>query len=128
MNALLESKPTTRPDSLAAKSRSRRQYDRVQHQNHQTAQVIESAIMILINCCLLGMTAYTLVHLIPHQISQSAKLREIKIEKEKTAAHVAQLKQEYQRSLQPEEALRIAEEQGHVISNKKQRIFLLSQP
>ncbi len=128
MNALLQSTPTNRANAPTAPIRTRRPSERVQRtHNHQAAQVVESLTMIVINSCLLGMTVYAIVHLIPHQLSQSAKLRDIKIEREKTAQHVAELKQEYQRSLQPEEAIRIAEEQGHLISQKKQRIFLLNE-
>ena len=123
MSALPKTAPPTLAVSRSASSpRVRKHYDRVRHRNHQSSQAVEAAAVLMFNLTLIGFAVYALSNLVPYQLTQTAKLDALKNEAKQTAANIQQLEQSYERSFDPEEAIRIAEEQGHLIRADKQRI------
>jgi len=86
------------------------------------ARTTETATILGVNVLLIGTCLYTLGNMLPHQLTQEAKLQEIKGEVSRTSARIEQLKQSHERSLIPEESRRISEEQGHLIRKNKRNL------
>lgn len=86
------------------------------------ARTTETATVLGVNVILIGTCLYTLSNMLPHQLTQQAKLQEIKGEVSRTTEHIEQLKQAHKRSLTPEVSRRISEEQGHLIRKNKRNL------
>jgi hypothetical protein len=93
--------------------------------DHPRAQFWESGVMLGMNILLMGTAVVTLTHLIPHQMTQQAKLQELRSEESNMAKSLQDLKQEYERSKSPEVAQRIAQEQGNLMRVNQKRVFLI---
>ncbi len=93
--------------------------------NHPRAQFWESGVMLGMNIVLMGTAIATLAHLIPHQMTQQAKLQELRSEESNMAQSLENLKQEYERSQSPEIAQRIAQEQGNLMRANQKRVFYI---
>ena len=94
--------------------------------DRHTARGLEDLIGLGVNTLFIGAGIYTLATLIPHQLAQHAKLSALRAEVETTQQRVQRLEQAYVNSQIPENQRRIVEEQGHLISAKKQRIIWTS--
>lgn len=92
---------------------------------HPRAQFWESGVMLGVNVVLMGTAIVTLTHLIPYQMTQQAKLQELRSEESNMAQSLENLKQEYERSKSPEVAQRIAQEQGNLMRINQKRVFLI---
>lgn len=86
------------------------------------ARAIETTAVLGINITLIGTCLYTVGNMLPHQLTQEAKLQEMKGEIDRTANHIEQLKQSHQQSLTPKVSRQIAEEQGHLIRKNKRNL------
>jgi hypothetical protein len=93
--------------------------------DHPRAQFWESGVMLGMNILLMGTAIVTLTHLIPNQMTQQAKLQELRSEESNMAQSLKDLKQEYERSKSPEVAQRIAQEQGNLMRANQKRVFLI---
>jgi hypothetical protein len=91
--------------------------------NHPRAQLWESGVMLGMNILLMGTAITTLAHLIPHQMTQQAKLQELRSEESHMAQNLENLKQDYERSKSPEMAQRIAQEQGNLMRVNQKRVL-----
>jgi hypothetical protein len=119
--------PSRKSAKRAARKRLRQRHSR-QHAKF-TARATETATVLGVNVMLIGFCLYTLGNMLPHQLTQQAKLQEIKGEVNRTAENVRQLKHSYDRSLTPEASHRIAEEQGHLIAkNKRNLVWMKPEP
>jgi hypothetical protein len=93
--------------------------------DYPRAQFWESGVMLGMNILLMGTAIVTLAHLIPNQMTQQAKLQELRSEESNMAQNLENLKQEYERSKSPEVAQRIAQEQGNLMRANQKRVFLI---
>jgi hypothetical protein len=93
--------------------------------DHPRGQFWESGVMLGMNILLMGTAIVTLAHLIPYQMTQQAKLQELRSEESNMAQSLQDLKQEYERSKSPEVAQRIAQEQGNLMRANQKRVFLI---
>ncbi len=81
--------------------------------------------MLGMNILMMGTAIATLAHLIPHQMTQQAKLQELRFEESSMAQNLKDLKQEYEQSKSPEMAQRIAQEQGNLMRANQKRVFYI---
>jgi hypothetical protein len=89
------------------------------------ARFWESGVMLGMNILLMGTAIVTLAHLIPYQMTQQAKLQELRSEESNMAQTLANLKKEYELSQSPEIAQRIAQEQGNLMRANYKRVFTI---
>lgn len=126
MSALTQPKSAPRPRSKSHRRKARKLQSR--SQPLFVARATETATVLGVNLALIGTCLYTLGNLLPHQLTQEAKLQEIKGEVSRTTNHIEQLKQDHQRSLIPEVSRRMSEEQGHLIrTNKRNLVWIKPQ-
>lgn len=95
--------------------------------NEHTARLWESGLILGMNAVLIGTAAVTLANLVPYQLTQSAKLKEISREESQIAQNLQELQQTYQRSQSPETAQRIAQEQGSLMRANQLKVFQIPQ-
>ncbi|WP_404789917.1 hypothetical protein [Altericista sp. CCNU0014] len=142
MSALPNSVPSPRDrgskhpstDRARRKSSSRRR-DREQQADsaavarseEHTARIWESGLILGVNAVLIGTAAVTLANLVPYQLTQRAKLQEIRREESQIAQSLQELQQTYQRSQSPETAQRIAQEQGSLMRANQLKVFQIPQ-
>jgi hypothetical protein len=93
--------------------------------DHPHGQFWESGVMLGMNILLMGTAIVTLAHLIPYQMTQQAKLQELRSEESNMAQNLEDLRQEYEQSKSPEVAQRIAQEQGNLMRANQKRVFLI---
>jgi cytoskeletal protein RodZ len=94
----------------------------------QRAHFWESSLILGMNGVLIGTALITLAQLIPFQVTQQAKLKEISAEQAQVSQNLQRLKQDYQRGQLPESALRIAEDQGNLMKANRKQIYWMPQP
>jgi Pyruvate/2-oxoacid:ferredoxin oxidoreductase gamma subunit len=87
------------------------------------ARVWESGLILGMNVVLIGTALVTLANLLPNQLTQRAKLKEISREESQVAQNLQALQQTYQRSQSPETAQRIAQEQGSLMRADQLKVF-----
>lgn len=123
--------PQPKTDPRLARQRAKRTAsERLrQHRSRRNpvfvARATEAATVLGINVVLIGGCLFTLSSMLPQQLTQQAKLREIRGEVSQTSEHVDQLKQSHDRSLIPEMSRRISEEQGYLIRKNKRNLVWL---
>ncbi len=91
-------------------------------QPHYLPQVLEANAILGVNLLLGAMAISTLLHLVPYQLNQQAKLRAMQAEVDSTAQRVSQLKNQSQRSQDPTEAKRIVQEQSNLIDAQQRKV------
>jgi hypothetical protein len=94
----------------------------------QRAHLWESGLILGMNTVLISTALVTLAQLIPFQLTQQAKLKEISAEQTQVKQNLQRLKQDYQRGQSPESALRIAEDQGNLMKANRKQIYWMPQP
>lgn len=116
MHAIQPSKslPSRSPQSRVAK---------MQRQHSPMGEVIEATTKLGVNVLLAAIAVSALSQLLPYQLAQHAKLREIEAEVNTTSQRVNQLQAEYKRSSQPQEVKRIVQEQTNLIDAQKQKVI-----
>lgn len=120
MSALSQPQPAPRPTRTTARRAANKR--RLRNHPRFVARTTETAMVLGINVILIGTCLYTLGNMLPQQLTQQAKLQEIKGEVTRTTARIEQLKQAHTRSLIPEVSRRISEEQGHLIRKNKRSL------
>ncbi|KAI9135350.1 hypothetical protein ON05_020355 [Acaryochloris sp. CCMEE 5410] len=118
MSALSQPKssPTRKMKQRSARKRHPRRRPKF------VARTTETATVLGINVLLIGSCLYTLGNMLPHQLTQEAKLQEIKGEVSRTSAHIEALKHSHEQSMVPEVSRRMSEEQGHLIRKNKRNL------
>ena len=91
--------------------------------NDYKARIWESGLILGMNVLLIGTALVTLANLVPNQLTQQAKLKEISREESQVAQNLQELQQSYQRSQSPETAQRIAQEQGSLMRANQLKVF-----
>jgi hypothetical protein len=91
--------------------------------NDYVARIWESGLILGMNVVLIGTALVTLANLVPNQMTQRAKLKEISREESQVAQNLQELQQTYQRSQSPETAQRIAQEQGSLMRANQLKVF-----
>jgi lipid A disaccharide synthetase len=91
--------------------------------NDYKARVWESGLILGMNVVLIGTALVTLANLVPNQLTQREKLKEISHEESQVAQNLQELQQTYQRSQSPETAQRIAQEQGSLMRADQLKVF-----
>ncbi len=125
MNALHQPRqplePATHPRSVRPKRKSR------QHRrfNPYRGIAIENTAKLVVNIVLVVGAVSALVKLLPYNISQQAKLREISTEVKLTESRVADLQTDFNRSFDPQQARKIMQEQSNRVDPKLHQVFLL---
>ncbi len=118
-------------DQLARRRKLSQEKNRFQQENRSTSAVVndyasriwESGFILGMNGVLIGTALVTLANLVPNQLSQHAKLKEISREESQVAQNLQELQQTYQRSQSPETAQRIAQEQGSLMRADQLKVF-----
>lgn len=91
------------------------------------ARVWESGLILGMNVVLIATALVTLSNLVPNQLTQRAKLKEISREESQVAQNLQALQQTYQRGQSPEMAQRIAQEQGSLMPADQLKVFQIPQ-
>jgi hypothetical protein len=91
--------------------------------NDYASRIWESGFILGMNGVLIGTALVTLANLVPNQLTQHAKLKEISREESQVAQNLQELQQTYQRSQSPETAQRIAQEQGSLMRADQLKVF-----
>jgi hypothetical protein len=94
--------------------------------DHPLTLLWESSAILGVNVLLLGTAIVTLVNLIPNQMTQQAKLQELRAEESSISKNLQQLKQDYERNQTPEMAQRIAQEQGNLLRANQKQVILIT--
>lgn len=92
----------------------------------QTSQIIfESTTILGINLVLISTAVFTLVNLVPQQLTRNQKLQEVRLEEAQVSGRIHELNQALQRSQDPQVERRIAEENGSFMRADKQQVVLM---
>jgi hypothetical protein len=94
------------------------------HQPKRTyrPQVLEVAAQLGVNLVLGGFAAVSLIHLIPYQFKQQAKLQTLQAEVKSTQSRVERLQAQYQSSLNPQTVSQIVEQQNNLIRTNQRKV------
>jgi hypothetical protein len=118
-------------DQLARRRKLSQEKNRFQQENRSASAVVndyasriwESGFILGMNGVLIGTALVTLANLVPNQLTQHAKLKEISREESQVAQNLQELQQTYQRSQSPQTAQRIAQEQGSLMRADQLKVF-----
>lgn len=86
----------------------------------------EITVKLAVNALLSAAAISTLVKLLPYQLSQQEKLREVRTEVLETERRVNQLRNHFSRNFDPSQTQRVMKEQTPRIDPNQRRIFLLN--
>jgi hypothetical protein len=84
----------------------------------------ESGMVLGVNTVLISTAIVTLVHLVPHQLTQHAKLKQIRAEESSLAQDIQTLQQNYEQNMSPEAAQRVAQQQGNLMPANQVNVVL----
>lgn len=87
-----------------------------------TPQALEVTTKLGINLLCATVAISSLVHLLPYQLEQQAKLQDIRSEVSQTAHRVDELQTRYKRSFDPNVAKQIVQEQSQLIEVHQRKI------
>jgi cytoskeletal protein RodZ len=91
------------------------------------ARFWESSLVLGMNAVLIGTAIVTLANLVPYQLTQREKLKEISREESQVAQNLQELQATYKRSQSPDTAQRIAQEQGSLMRADQLKVFQVPQ-
>ncbi len=124
MNALQQPRPpleTVEP----RRAKPHRKIRQRRRSHPYQGMAIENTAKLVVNMVLVAGAVAALVKLLPYNISQQAKLKEISTEVKLTESRVAELQTEFNRSFDPQEAKKIMAEQSNRVDPRQRPIFLL---
>lgn len=84
----------------------------------------ESGMVLGVNAVLISTAIVTLAHLVPYQLTQHAKLKEIRAEESTLSLDIQTLKQSYEQNQSPEAAQRVAQQQGNLMPADQVNVVL----
>ncbi len=119
---LAQRRQLSKNQSGAAKERSK-----ATSAHDHKARVWESGLVLGMNAVLIGTAIVTLANLVPYQLTQREKLKEISREESQVAQSLQELQETYKRSQSPETAQRIAQEQGSLMKADQLKVFQIPQ-
>lgn len=85
----------------------------------------ESGTKLSINLLIIGTAVVTLFNLMPDQLTQRSKLKQLRAEENLMKEQVESLQNYYQRSQDQDVAQKIAEEHGYLVRPSQQQIILI---
>lgn len=91
-------------------------------QHSQTSQFWETIALLTVSVLLSSVAIVSLYKMISLQVSQQAKLREVRSEVNRVEARVNRLQAQYDRNHDPQESSRIVEEQSSLIEAQQLRV------
>ncbi len=110
---------------MSRQRRSRRQPVATANSEHQWVAT-EITIKLAINGILSAVAMVSLFQLIPHQWSQKAQLKEIRVEVEETEKRVSQLRDDFRHNFDPHKTDKVMQEQSPRLHPTQRRIFWLN--
>jgi hypothetical protein len=84
----------------------------------------ESGMVLGVNAVLIGTAIITLTHLVPYQLRQHDKLKEIRAEESSLSQNIQALEQSYEQNKSPEAAQRVAQQQGNLMPLNHMNVIL----
>jgi hypothetical protein len=84
----------------------------------------ESGMVLGVNAVLIGTAIITLTHLVPYQLRQHDKLKEIRAEESSLSQNIQALEQSYEQNKSPEAAQRVAQQQGNLMPPNHMNVIL----
>jgi hypothetical protein len=84
----------------------------------------ESGMVLGVNAVLIGTAIITLTHLVPYQLRQHDKLKEIRAEESSLSQNIQALEQSYEQNKSPEAAQRVAQQQGNLMLPNRMNVIL----
>jgi len=91
-------------------------------QSSQTPQLLEASTILGVNLLLSIAAIISLCQLIPYQLAQMQKLKEMRAEVSRTENRVNRIKAQLQQNLDPKQTSRIVEEQSNLIEAQQLKI------
>lgn len=91
-------------------------------QSSQTPQLLEASTILGVNLLLSIAAIVSLCQLIPYQLAQVQKLKEMRAEVSRTENRVNRLKSQLQQNLDPKQTSRIVEEQSNLIEVQQMKV------
>ena len=119
MNAIQSSQPIRQP------SQPRRRGSPKPHQRRNPshgAVAGEITAKLVVNILLSTAAIAGLIKLLPHHLSQQAKLREVRLEAERTEERVNNLRADFSRSFDPGQAKSVMQEQSHRVDPTQRQV------
>lgn len=119
MNAIQPSQPIRQPSQL------RRRVSPTQRQRRNPshgAVAGEITAKLVVNILLSAAAIAGLVKLLPHHLSQQAKLREVRVEAERTEERVNNLRADFSRSFDPGQAKSVMQEQSYRVDPTQRQV------
>lgn len=123
MNAIKPSRLP--PEPLEPQRRTVPRLRRKQQQHPYKGIALETTAKLVVNILLSATAIAALGQLISYHISQETKLGEIKSEVKRTEKRVEQLRNNFNRYFDPQQAKTIMQEQGYRVDPNKQQVILL---
>ena len=110
---------------LPKSPRPRRRRYRKRHSNFHKQLAREIKIKLTVNIFLSIVAIATLIKLLPYQLQQQAKLREVRVEVKEIETRVNELRDNFNRNFDPHQTRKIMQEQSPFIDPNQRRIFLV---
>ena len=124
MNAIRQSRPPLHPVAPAA-SRATHPRRRSHRQSSHRATALEAGAKLTVNCFLAIAALSALVKLVPQNVSQQAKLQNIRMEVSAVESRVNRLQADFSRRFDPNQANSVMREQsGRLTPGQRQVIWV----
>ncbi len=125
MNALQQPRPPLEPVEQPRRGTQQRKIRQRSRLHSYQGIAIENTAKLVVNIVLVVGAVSALVKLLPYNISQQAKLREISTEVQVTESRVANLQTDFNRSFDPQQSKKIMGEQSNRVDPKQRPVFLV---
>lgn len=125
MNALQQ--PSRYPSQPVKRARVSQQQIRQRQARRYQVMAVESSVKLAVNLLLSGAAIVALVQLLPHQLSQRAKLQDLRAEVGTTEQRVSRLRSDFNRYFDPYQARSIMQEQTNRV-DANQRAIIWDRP
>jgi len=107
---------------LRQRSSSAESLNPTRRQSSQTPQLLEASTILGVNLLLSIAAIVSLCQLIPYQLAQVQKLKEMRAEVSRTENRVNRLKSQLHQNLDPKQTSRIVEEQSNLIEVQQMKV------
>lgn len=124
MNAL---QPPSRPSSSASSSRQvAPRKRRMSRRNLHRAIAFEASVKIGVNLVLAITAVSALVRLVPYNMAQQQRLKELQVEVAAMEEQVAALRAEFDRHFDPQQAMSVMQEQSARVNPNQRQVFWMA--
>lgn len=122
MHAIQPPRPSLRPVEPAQRKLSRVHRSN-RRQPHQSVLAVELSAKLGVNLVLAIIAGVTLVRLLPYNLSQQAKLRELETEVALVESRVDQLKASFDRHFDPQQTRAVMQEQSNRVDPHQRQVI-----